>query len=100
VFLDLVSLTQGLFFVSALTRNDLEGVVATDVLVVILTGKILGPIPMSHRVHGSLKEDVGHIQLVNDVKAPGPLLSRSEVITFCLVTLRMDAFLSLFLPPW
>ena len=46
--LDLVSSTEGLFLVSAFTRDDLGGILAMDVLVVILTGKILGPIPMSH----------------------------------------------------
>ena len=76
VLLDLVSSTQSLFFFSALTRNDLDGDLATDVLVVVLTGKILSPVPTSHWVYGALDEDGGHIQLVDDDEGHGPLVFR------------------------
>ena len=97
---DLVSSTQGLFFVFAFTRNDLDGGLATDVLVVVLTGKILGPVPTSHWVYGGLDEDGGRVWLVIDVEGHSPLLQRSEVTTLCSMKMRMDAFLFLFLPPW
>ena len=85
--LKLVSLTQGLFFVSAFTRDDLDRILATDVLVVLLTGKILGSVPT---VHGGLDGDCGRIQLVDDVEGQGPLLPQSEVKMFHSLKMRMN----------
>ena len=73
VVLNLVSSTQGLFFVSAFPRNDLDIILTTDVLVVILTSKVLSPLPPSH---GSLDEDGGHVQPVDIVKGHRHLLPR------------------------
>ena len=52
VLLNLVSSTQGHFFVLAFTQDNLEVILATDVLVRNLTGKIFGPVPTSHWVRG------------------------------------------------
>ena len=67
VLLNLASSTKGLFSISTLTRDDLDGILAADVLVKYINGKIFGPILTSHWVHGGLDKDGGHIQLFDDV---------------------------------
>ena len=99
VLLNLVSLTQGLISVSTFTRDDFDGILDVDFLVLDRTGKILGPILMSHWVHSGLDEDGSHKQLVDDGEGHGLLLPLSEVTTVRSLTMMMDAFLSMFLSP-
>ena len=72
---------------------------ATEVSVVTRTSKVLGPVLTSHWVHGGLDEDGDHVLPVNDIEGHDHLLPRSEVTTSRSMTMRMDAYLSLSLPP-
>ena len=83
----LVSTGSGL--VTGLLGENLEGILATEVLVVLLAIEVLVPVLTSHWVHGGLNEE-------DDLVC---LLPWSEVTTFHSVTMGMDTSLSLSLPP-
>ena len=74
-------------------------VTAKEVLVVVLASEVLGPALTSYWVHGGLNEDGDHVLPIDSIEGHGHLLPRSEVATFHSVTLEMDAFLFLSLPP-
>ena len=53
----------------------------------------------SHWVHGGLDEDCNLVLPTDDIESYGHLLRRSEVTTFHSVTMGMDAFVFMSLPP-
>ena len=79
--------------------RGLGGILAKEVLVVVLASEVLGPVLTSHWVHGGLDEDGDHVLPVDSIEGHGQLLPRSEVTLFHSVTMEMDAFLFLSLPP-
>ena len=87
--------------VIGLTGESLARFLATQVLVAVLVSGVLGPVLTSHWVwvHGGLDEDGDHVLPVNDIEGHDHLLPRSEVTTSRSMTMRMDAYLSLSLPP-
>ena len=87
------------FFVAVFIGEGLGRSLATEVLVVVLASEVLGPVLTSHWVHDGLDEDDDHVLPVDGIEGHGHPLTRSEVTTFHSVTMGMDAFLFLFLPP-
>ena len=98
-WLRLMSATQRkfFFFIIVITRYNLGGILAMEVLVAVLAGKGFGPIPTSHWVDGSLDEDDDHDVVVDDVEGHSHPLPQSEVTKVRSVTMMMDT--SLFLAP-
>ena len=56
------------FFITVLTGEGLGGILAKEVVIVVLASKILGPVLTSHWVHGGLDEDGDHVQPVEGVE--------------------------------
>ena len=92
----LVSTVGGLC--TGLLGENLDEILATEVLVILLAIEVPGPVLTSHWVHGGLDEDGVLVHPVDGIERMINFF-RSEFMTFHSVTMGMDTSLSLSLPP-
>jgi hypothetical protein len=81
------------------TGEGFGGSLTKEFLVIVLASEVLGPVLTSHWLHEGLDEDDDYVLPVIGIEGHGHPLPRSEVTTFHSVTMGMDAFLFLSLPP-